>query len=144
MIKIKAKTTKEQKKWIEEQLSHYENALIRAKEEYEKEISRINEAIQEYKDFWAKNDMLIYDWQKERDRVESIPHYKLFKVNQKWVKTGKININVLKEDERWGCEHCGRETVNRYITNGDPRYDETEHYCDCAGAKKNGEKWSDE
>lgn len=137
-MKIKVKTTKEQKKNIEDQLKRWEGGFESAKRAYEEEIIRLEKQIKEYKDFWENNEKKIFE-SKSYDRKYPDKD-KLFETKTVFKNTGKISISSLNEMSIWVCQYCGNEPFKKYINAGSHR-DYDYDVCDCAGAKKNGKPY---
>jgi hypothetical protein len=139
MIEIKVKTLPYQREIIEERFKHLEKSLLKAKEDYDKEVQKINNLISTEKKFWAENTCPIEDSYVENKR--RIKEEKAYVVRTKIVDSGTVNTSCYKL-QKVVCIYCGKEPLTFYLSCSDSRYDERHQVCDCSGAKKNGKPFS--
>lgn len=138
MIKIKVKTLPYQRKIIEERFKHLEESLIRAKENYDKEVEKINNLISTEKKFWAENTRPIEDRHAKNKR--SIKEKDAYVVKTRRVDSGTVNTSCYRLD-KIVCIYCEKEPLTFYLTCSDSRYNEYHYVCDCSGAESNGESF---
>lgn len=139
-MNIKVNTTPEQRRWIEAQVQNYQNALKHIEERRNKEIAETQRRLTEYLEFWESNEIPIYDY--AASKKQGGPGF--YEVQRIWHENPNlININTLHLKDGWVCEYCRCDTVTKYVSCGDSRYDETYYVCDCDGAKANGRAWDE-
>lgn len=138
-MKIKAKVSEDQKKWILEQEQRYKNALINEVSRHKKEMADIQSRLDSYVKFWEENEKPIKP--REKKRVGGGNFHETVLLN--FVDENFININTLKPEGSWVCKFCLGEVAERYISCGDSRYDQTYSCCDCRGAKIKGKPWNE-
>jgi RNA polymerase-binding transcription factor DksA len=136
-MKIKVKTTPEQRKLIKEQLERYKDSLCSLKEEYLREVEETKARISEYKKFWETNEMSIY----ESDYNRPYDKKRLCKARAVYKEMG-LNINTMEPWSLWCCSECGQEIKKKYIATGHDHTDYSYDVCDCDGVQKN-KRWEE-
>lgn len=138
-MRIKAKVSEDQEKWILESESRYKKALEYEVERHAKAMADIQERLDNYVKFWEENEKPIKP--REKKRKGGPGFYETVLLN--FVDEKFININTLKSEGSWVCKFCLGEVAEKYISCSDSRYDETYHCCDCKGAKIKGKPWEE-
>lgn len=142
-IKIRKQTPDYLIESIEERLDCFTNQAESLKEEYEKKIKEVQKKAEEMKDFWAENKLPIYDWLEACRRRDSIKDKDLYITKTAWKIWDALNVNTWEKHSGHACVHCGKEPISREVCYSDSRFDERFACCDCEGARKNGEKWTE-
>ncbi len=136
-MKIKVSTTPQQKKRILEDIQRQKDSLKSLKEHYESEVRDVHRRIKEIENFWATNEVPIFEMDYDRNVKTSALH----EAKAVWKEMG-INITTRKMYGCWVCSCCEKPIMQKYIATGHDHTDYSYDVCDCEGVQRNT-AWKD-